>query len=146
LEAENDRRKVERCRGENVGEEEKKEIQVSSMWEYPTVQYAPLVVNFRTRKKRGSMLTETRTTDGKARLILPKSFANATVIVEQVSDSELRVRRARVVPEDEMPFAEELRVPLSDRDRDRFLDLLAKPPAPNAALKAAAARHKARRG
>jgi hypothetical protein len=92
------------------------------------------------------MQTETRTTDAKARLILPKSFANATVIIEQVSDSELRVRRAKVVPEDEIPFAEESRVPLSDRDRDRFLDLLANPPAPNAALKAAAARHKARRG
>ena len=31
------------------------------------------------------MHTETRITDAKARLILPKSFANATVIVEHVS-------------------------------------------------------------
>lgn len=76
------------------------------------------------------MLTETRTTDAKARLVLPKSFANVTVVTEQVSESEIRVRRARVVPEDEMPFSEELAVPLSDRDRDRFLNLLAHPPAP----------------
>ena len=92
------------------------------------------------------MLSETRTTDAKARLVLPKSFANATVIIEQVSETEIRVRRAQVVPLDEMPFREESAVPLSDRDRDRFLDLLANPPAATPALKKAAARHKARRG
>ena len=74
------------------------------------------------------MHTETRTTDAKGRLVLPKSFANATVIIEQLSDMEIRVRRAKVVPEDELPFAEETPTVLSDRDR--FLDLLAKPPAP----------------
>lgn len=92
------------------------------------------------------MHTETRTTDAKARLVLPKAFANATVIVEQVSETEVRVRRAKVVAEDELPYAEESAAPLSDRDRDRFLDMLANPPAPTPALKAAAARHKARRG
>ena len=81
------------------------------------------------------MLTETRTTDAKARLVLPK-----------VSEFEIRVRRAKVVPEDELPFAEESSVRLSDRDRDLFLKLLAKPPAPTPALKKAATRHKARRG
>ncbi|MFN5300539.1 MAG: DUF1778 domain-containing protein [Planctomycetaceae bacterium] len=92
------------------------------------------------------MQTETRTTDAKARLVLPKSFANATVIVEQVSETEVRVRRAKVVAEDDLPFAEETVAPLSDRDRDHFLNLLAAPPAPAPALKVAAARHKARRG
>jgi uncharacterized protein (DUF1778 family) len=92
------------------------------------------------------VLTETRTTDAKARLVLPKTFANATVIIEMVSASEIRVRRAKIVAEDELPFAEELTTPLTDRDRDRFLDLLANPPAPNKALKKAAARHKARHG
>jgi len=91
------------------------------------------------------MPTETRTTDAKARLVLPKSFANATVIVEQVSETELRVRRAKVVAEDDLPYAEETATTLSDRDRDRFLELLANPPFPTAALKKAAARHKARR-
>ncbi|HEY4261656.1 MAG TPA: hypothetical protein VGM98_15910 [Schlesneria sp.] len=90
------------------------------------------------------MHTETRTTDAKARLVLPKSFANATVIVEQISDTEVRVRRAKIVAEDELPFAEEANSPLSDSDRDRFLELLAKPPAATRALKKAAGRHKAR--
>ena len=92
------------------------------------------------------MQNEIRTTDAKARLVLPKAFANATVIIEQVSETELRVRRAQVIAEDELPFAEEMASPLSDRDRDDFLALLANPPAPTAALKKAAARHKARRG
>ena len=88
-----------------------------------------------------------RTTDAKARVVLPKSFANATVIIiDQVSETEIRIRRAKVVAEDDLPFAEQSAAPLSDRDRDRFLDLLAHPPAPTTALKKAAARHKARRG
>jgi uncharacterized protein (DUF1778 family) len=87
-----------------------------------------------------------RTTDAKARVSLPRSFANATVLVEQVSDSEVRIRRARVVPEGEI--LEEERAPLSDRDRDRFLALLERPPAPTAALREAAATYsrKPRRG
>jgi uncharacterized protein (DUF1778 family) len=92
------------------------------------------------------MHAETRTTDAKARLVLPKAFANATVIIEQVSDTELRVRKAKVIAEDELAFTEETATPLSDRDRDRFLSLIAKPPAPPPALKKAASRHKARRG
>jgi hypothetical protein len=73
--------------------------------------------------------TEIRTTDVKGRLVLPKSFANATVITEEVSDTELRVRRAKVVAEEDLPFAEKLGSSLSDRDRDRFLELLANLPA-----------------
>ena len=90
------------------------------------------------------MLSETRTIDAKGRLVLPKSFANATVIVDQLNETEVRVRRAKVVAEDDLPFAEHTAFPLTDRDRDRFLDLLASPPAPTAALKKAAKRHKAR--
>lgn len=92
------------------------------------------------------MRAETRTTDAKARLVLPKAFANVTVIIEQVSDTELRVRRAKVIAEDELTFAEESAAPLSDRDRERFLALIGNPPAPTPALKKAASRHKARRG
>jgi hypothetical protein len=88
----------------------------------------------------------TRTTDRKARVSLPQSFANATVIIEQVSDTELRIRKAQVIPEDELPFREEAATPLSDRDRDRFLSLLDNPPSANDALEKAAAKHKRRHG
>jgi hypothetical protein len=74
------------------------------------------------------MGSETRTTDAKGRLLLPKGFANVTVIVTQVSDCEFRVRRAKVVAEDDLRFTEETAMPLSDRDR--FPALLAHPDAP----------------
>jgi len=87
------------------------------------------------------MNTETRSTDAKGRISLPKSFANATVVMEQVNENEIRIRKAIVVPEDEFRFYEESAAPLSDRDRDRFLDLLDNPPKANAALRRAAAKH-----
>jgi hypothetical protein len=80
---------------------------------------------------------ESRTTDNKSRLVLPKEFANATVVIERVSDIELRIRKAQVIPEDELQFVEDTRSPLSNKDRDAFLALLEKPPAPNKALRAA---------
>jgi Protein of unknown function (DUF1778) len=86
------------------------------------------------------MNLETRSTDAKGRICLPKAFANATVIIDQLSDTELRIRKAVVIPEDEVRFAEEAAAPLSDRDRDRFLELLDHPPKANAALRRAAAR------
>ena len=92
------------------------------------------------------MEIETRTTDTKARVTLPRAFANATVIIEQVSETEVRIRKARVIPEDDVRFYEETASPLSDRDRERFLDLLDNPPAPAAALVRAAAKHRKRRG
>lgn len=92
------------------------------------------------------MATETRTADHKARVTLPKSFANATVLIEHVSDTEVRIRKARVIPEDELPFAEEQALPLSDRDRDVFLAALNQPPKANRAFRRAAARYKKRNG
>jgi len=89
---------------------------------------------------------ETRSTDAQGRVSLPKAFANATVIIEQVSETEIRIRKAVVIPEDELRFYEETSAPLSDADRDRFLELLENPPAPNAALKRAAQSHAERRG
>src|SRR5438552_6829324 len=77
----------------------------------------------------------TYTTDEKARITLPKTFANSTVLIEQVSETELRIRKARVIPEDDLPFIEEAMAPLSDRDRDVFLALLDNPPPPNDALR-----------
>jgi hypothetical protein len=66
---------------------------------------------------------------------LPKAFANATVIIEQLNENELRIRKARVIPEDEIRFSEEALVGLSDRERERFLQALDQPPKPNAALR-----------
>lgn len=84
---------------------------------------------------------ETRSTDAKGRISLPKAFANATVIIEQVSETEVRIRKAVVIPEDEVRFYEETATLLTDRDRDRFLDLLDNPPRANKALKRAAKQH-----
>lgn len=83
----------------------------------------------------------TRTTDSKARISLPRGFANATVLIEQISDTELRIRKAQVIPEDELRFYEESANPLSDRDRDRFLALLDSPPPANESLRRAAAEY-----
>ena len=78
---------------------------------------------------------ETRSTDAKGRVSLPKAFANATVIIEQLNENELRIRKVRVIPEDELRFSEEAPIELSDPDRKRFLDALDNPPKPNAALR-----------
>jgi hypothetical protein len=88
------------------------------------------------------MEMETQSTDSKGRICLPKGFANATVIIDQVSATELRIRKAVVIPEDEVRFYEETAVPLSDADRDRFLQLLDSPPEPSPALKHAADRRR----
>jgi uncharacterized protein (DUF1778 family) len=87
-----------------------------------------------------------RITDSKARVRLPKAFANTTVLIEQVSATEVRIRKALVLPENEFPFAEESATPLSDRDRDLFLSLLDNPPSANEALKNAMTEPRTRRG
>ncbi len=78
---------------------------------------------------------ETRSTDAKGRVCLPKAFANATVVIEQLSENELRICKARVIPEDEIRFSDEATIVLSDRERERFLQALDHPPKPNAALR-----------
>jgi Protein of unknown function (DUF1778) len=87
------------------------------------------------------MATETRTTDKKARVTLPRAFANSTVIVDQVSDTEVRIRKARVIPEEEVRFAEEMRTPLTPRDYDLLVDLIDNPPEPTEALRRAVAKY-----
>ncbi len=81
------------------------------------------------------MGVETRSTDAKGRVSLPKAFANATLIIEQLNKNELQIRKARVIPENEIRFAEDAAIVLSDWDRGRFLRALDHPPKPNAALK-----------
>jgi hypothetical protein len=75
--------------------------------------------------------------DSEGRLVLPKEFANSTVLVEQVSDVELVIRKARVVPllPGEESWPEHQRIVLSDRDRDLVISLLENPPPPNEALR-----------
>src|SRR5205085_10720478 len=85
-----------------------------------------------------------RFTDKKARLILPARFANSAVLIEEVSETELRIRKAVILPEGEVPFTEEQRPPLSDEDRDFILSLLAAPPRANADLKRAATERRRR--
>jgi uncharacterized protein (DUF1778 family) len=80
------------------------------------------------------MALDTRSIDAKGRITLPRAFANATVIIEQISENELRIRKARVIAEDELRFSEETPIVLSDHERARFLRALDNPPKPNAAL------------
>lgn len=44
----------------------------------------------------------TKTTDSKGRLTLGERFANRTVIVEEIDETEVRVTLARVIPEREL--------------------------------------------
>jgi hypothetical protein len=87
-----------------------------------------------------------RFTDNKARVILPARFASSAVLVEELSETELVIRKAVILPEDEATYAEEHRSPLSDADRDFVLALLAAPPKGNAELKKAAKEQRHRRG
>lgn len=75
-------------------------------------------------------------TDSKARLTLPKEFANSAVLIEVVSAAEIVVRKADGVAfsEEELPPLPHVQ-PLSDTDRDLFLAVLDNPPPPNAALR-----------
>lgn len=87
---------------------------------------------------------EFRRVDGKCRVVLPQEFANANVTIEVLGESELRIRKAVLLPEDSLPFLEDRLEPLSQRDRDLFLELMDHPPEPTPAFRAAAAKHKKR--
>lgn len=96
--------------------------------------------------KPGSNATEIRSVDAKSRVLLPSEFAGATVTMERVSENEIRIRKAVVVPADELALMEDQLKPLSDRDRDLFLSLLDNPPEPTPALQKALKLHKKRHG
>jgi uncharacterized protein (DUF1778 family) len=66
------------------------------------------------------------------------------VTVEQISETEVRIRKSDAG--EETQFAEEAVTVMSDRDRDRFLQLLENPPAPSAALRNAMRNSRERRG
>jgi len=88
------------------------------------------------------MQTAIRTADSKGRVVLP-GFANATVIVEAMSDTEFRVRKARVIAEDELHFPDDgIHIKLTERETQQLLDLLDNPPKPTAAARRAAKRYR----
>ncbi len=84
----------------------------------------------------------TRTADDRGRVTLPKAFA--TVIVQQINESEVRIRLASDGCDEQPQFIEESLTRLTNADRDRFLALLKSPLKPNAALQRAMAKHRAR--
>ena len=46
-------------------------------------------------------MTQTKTADSKGRVTLGERFANRTVILEEIDETEVRVTLARVIPERE---------------------------------------------
>jgi hypothetical protein len=101
----------------------------------------------KSKKVNSQTTAEFRTVDAKSRLLLPKEFASATVTVERIGENELRIRKAVVVPVDELPpLIEEPLKPLSDRARDFILNLLDHPPEPTPAFLKAAKAYPKRRG
>ena len=90
---------------------------------------------------------ETRSTDAKGRVSLPKTFANATVIIEQLNENERGIRRAACDPGRRDLFSLKKAVMLSgSTERERFLDALDNPPKPNAALRGTTVRKAKKRG
>ena len=79
-------------------------------------------------------------------MTLPRGFANAPVIMEQLSDAEVRIRKAKLTAGGNAVFPEETVTTLSDRDRDLFLRLLENPPRANAALRKAMSKHRKQHG
>jgi hypothetical protein len=91
------------------------------------------------------MATLTRTTDEKARVSLPKRFAAVKVVIEEVGDSELRIRKARVKTKTARvndPFVEESERQLSPAATKKLIELLENPPPPTPALKRAIKEYK----
>jgi hypothetical protein len=77
---------------------------------------------------------EIRVTDSKARVTLPRSFANCTLLLEVRDDNEIVLRKAKVVPLDQ-PDTEPIAIKLSETDWQKFIEALDAPPTPNEALK-----------
>ncbi len=62
------------------------------------------------------------------------NVAEARVVLEEISEMEVRIRKTGAASEVQAEFPEEKITTLSDRDRDLILKLLANPPAPYEAL------------
>lgn len=81
--------------------------------------------------------TEIRESDSKGRITLPRGFANATLLLEQVSDVEVIIRKAKLVPLQPGQQADsDLGViRLTADEFDSFVAALDNPPAPNDRLR-----------
>lgn len=77
---------------------------------------------------------EIRVTDSKARLTLPRAFANATLLLDVRSDNEIVIRKAKVVPLGDAGLQPE-RITLSEKGWAAFVEAIENPPKPNAELK-----------
>jgi hypothetical protein len=77
---------------------------------------------------------EIRVTDSKARLTLPRNFANSTLLLEIRGNNEIVIRKAKVVPLAD-PEEGAVTISLSDRDWEAFAAALENPPEPNDALR-----------
>lgn len=87
-----------------------------------------------------------RTADSKGRVALP-GFANAMLIIERIDDTEYRVRRAKVIAQEEVRFSEEEPpLKLTARDAANVLEAMADPPAPNQAARRAVKRFRKHHG
>ena len=70
------------------------------------------------------MALETRSTDAKGCISLPKAFANATVIIEQVNENEIPDSQGACDPGGQAGFAEEAPIVVSNRDSEQFFQAL----------------------
>jgi uncharacterized protein (DUF1778 family) len=77
---------------------------------------------------------EIRVTDSKARLTLPRAFANATLLLEVRGDNEIVIRKAKVIPLGDSESQPE-RITLSEKGWAAFVEAIENPPKPNAELK-----------
>ena len=79
--------------------------------------------------------TELHEADTKGRITLLKGFANSTLLLELVSDVEIIIRKAKVIPlqSGEDPFPKS--ITLSNRDFDAVMATVENPPKPNRQLK-----------
>jgi hypothetical protein len=96
--------------------------------------------------KRPMPTQEVQTADAQARISLPAAFAEAAVVVEVLSATEVRIRKVDEASEELCELPESSMTRMSDRDRDRFLALIESPPAANASLRKAMTERRQRDG
>lgn len=83
-----------------------------------------------------------QTADALARVTLPAEFAETRVVVEMLSASEVRIRKADERDDELAALPENCVTTLSDRDRDRFLELVESRHAGHVALRKAMSKHR----